>query len=823
MTRQATIALVTSTIEDEYENSIMRGVQTVLQPAGVHLLCLVSGGLNIPYQPNAHGNILHRLLQPSLVDALILSGTLRHSTNPEGLKQFWQQLPPVPMVGIALDELDIPYLMAEGYQGMYTAVQHLIVRHKRRALLFLRGPVGQKEAEERFRAYQDALRDQGILYNPTLVIQGDYSFPSGQQAMAAFLMTGHPFDAVVCANDTMALAVMQVLRKQGFRLPQDVSIVGFDDAEGGRYEGLPLTTVRQSGYEQGQQAARLALALLAGESVPAYTPARTRLVLRRSCGCGERDMAESISTGGKRPYVNAPFTAQQTTITNALADALGHFPQDKAQAWANLLFAGLLAEVEGESGLFLSNLNQVLAQASDFEGDVTIWNQTLSVLREWSMPWIDAALLRDLWPLARQQVGESMERIQAARRIATERRAMRLRLFSDELIGCLTLPDMLAVTNRRLPDLGMRLAFIVLHEQTEEPMTWARLVLAFTENGRIPLPSEGLRFWAPRLLPAHLSPFTSAQTVIVEALYTQEIQLGFAIFAVDPSESRVCDGLRTLLSSSLRTLLLIETQKRMSDDIMTREKAKREREALIRELEAKNAELERFTYTVSHDLKSPLVTIRGFLGMLERDIHGGDMAKVTHDIAHIRQAANVMQELLQDLLNLSRIGRLQNAPAWANFADLVQEAMRRVAGQIAEHNVTVQVAPDLPMVHGDLPRLLEVLQNLLDNGIKFMGTQPQPRIEVGVRQEGFQQVFFVRDNGLGVEEAYHEKIFGLFERLNTHIEGTGIGLALVKRIVELHNGRIWVESPGLGQGSTFCFTLNSAPSIHTSPPVPAVA
>lgn len=814
MTHQPTVALVVSTIEDEYENNLLRGVQAVLQAAGVQVLCVVSGGLNIPYQPNAHGNILHRLLQPPLVDALILSGALRHSTSPDGLKQFWQQLPPIPMVGIALDELDIPYLMAEGYQGMYTAVTHLIVHHKRRALLFLRGPVGQKEAEERFRAYRDALRDQGVPYDPTLVIEGDYSYPSGQQAMAAYLMTGHPFDAVVCANDTMALAVLQVLRQQGVQVPQDVSIVGFDDSEGGRYENPPLTTVRQSSYEQGQQVAGLVLALLAGEPVPAYTPARTRLVLRRSCGCGERDVAESMYASVKRPYVAGPLAAQQPIITAALSEALGHFPQENAQAWANLLFTGLLAETEGECGRFLGSLDQVLQQASNFEGDVAIWNQALSVLREWSLPWLEGALLRELWPLARQQVGEHMERIQAMRRIATERRARLLRLFSDELIGCLTLPEVLKVVNRRLPDLGIRRAFIALYEQAEEPMTWARLVLAFTENGRVPLPGEGVRFWAPHLLPARLSPFATEQTVVVEALYTQEVQLGFAVFTISPAESSVCDGLRTLISSSLRTLMLIETQRRMSDDIMTREKARREREALIRELEAKNAELERFTYTVSHDLKSPLITIRGFLGMLERDISAGNLAQVAHNIAHIRQAANTMQELLQDLLNLSRVGRVENAPAWIRFADLVQEAMQRVAAQIAERGVTIQVEPDLPMVYGDRLRLVEVLQNLLDNGVKFMGAQPHPHIEIGVRQEGTEQIFFVRDNGIGVEEAYHKKIFGLFERLNTEVEGTGIGLALVKRIVELHNGRIWVESTGSGQGSTFCFTLNSAPPVR---------
>jgi signal transduction histidine kinase len=124
--------------------------------------------------------------------------------------------------------------------------------------------------------------------------------------------------------------------------------------------------------------------------------------------------------------------------------------------------------------------------------------------------------------------------------------------------------------------------------------------------------------------------------------------------------------------------------------------------------------------------------------------------------------------------------------------------------------VRVEVAEDLPSVHADRERLVDVLQNLLDNAAKFMGDQREPRIEVGVRRDHGRPVFFVQDDGQGIEPRYHEKVFGLFDRLDPLDEGTGIGLALVKRIVEVHAGRVWVESEGLGSGSTFCFTLPGA-------------
>ena len=232
-----------------------------------------------------------------------------------------------------------------------------------------------------------------------------------------------------------------------------------------------------------------------------------------------------------------------------------------------------------------------------------------------------------------------------------------------------------------------------------------------------------------------------------------------------------------------------------------------ERRLLIEELENKNAELERFTYTVSHDLKSPLVTINGFLGFLEQSAASGDMERFRRDKKRIEGAVSRMQAMLGELLELSRLGRIINEPASILFGDLTRETLELVRGRVDERGVVVYIQPDLPSVRVDKPRLIEVMQNLLDNAAKYMGAQAKPHIEVGHQGvEDGKPIFFVRDNGMGISSEHHERIFGLFNKLDPASEGTGIGLALVKRIIELHEGRIWVESEA-GHGSTFYFTL----------------
>ena len=224
-------------------------------------------------------------------------------------------------------------------------------------------------------------------------------------------------------------------------------------------------------------------------------------------------------------------------------------------------------------------------------------------------------------------------------------------------------------------------------------------------------------------------------------------------------------------------------------------------------MEANNAELERFTYTVSHDLRNPLVTIKGFLGMLQKDLRDGRQDRLTSDFQRISNAADKMHALLSDLLQLSRIGRVVNPFGEVDLIKLTADSLENLDARIRSKNVTVKISPDLPVVFGDRLRLGEVLENLIDNAAKYSGDQPNPMIEVGTRERHGGPVIFVKDNGMGIEPQHLSKIFGLFDKLDPISEGTGIGLAIVKRIIETHGGKVWVESEGLGKGATFCFTL----------------
>jgi len=258
-----------------------------------------------------------------------------------------------------------------------------------------------------------------------------------------------------------------------------------------------------------------------------------------------------------------------------------------------------------------------------------------------------------------------------------------------------------------------------------------------------------------------------------------------------------------------RLVPAIEREMKDAEIRRSHRQAEAERINLIASLEIVNAELERFLYTAFHDLRSPLVTIQGFLGMLNNDLQADRRDKIQSYIERISGAASKMDTLLSGLLKLAKVGHVMHPSEDVDLLALTQEILKGMEEKLHSRNITIMISPDLPTIHGDRIHLGEVLENLIENAAKYTADQPNPVIEIGTRTQDDQQIIFVKDNGQGIDLRYQKRIFNLFEKLDPMGEGPGVGLALVKRIIDMHGGTIWVESEGEGQGSVFCFTIGN--------------
>lgn len=233
-----------------------------------------------------------------------------------------------------------------------------------------------------------------------------------------------------------------------------------------------------------------------------------------------------------------------------------------------------------------------------------------------------------------------------------------------------------------------------------------------------------------------------------------------------------------------------------------------EREKLLESLRTKTAEMERFIYTVSHDLKGPLLTISGFLSILEQEVESGNKDKIKESFSHISKASERMKMLIDELLEICRLGVKPNDLQIINARELIDEAILSVSGLINEFQAEIIVQDSLPEMHVDRQKFLHVFENLITNAVRYSKNSPEgAKVKIGADAKEDETVYYVEDNGIGIHPDYIEKVFDLFERIDPTNDGTGVGLAIVKKIVETHGGRIWAESDGMNKGTIFYFAL----------------
>ena len=281
------------------------------------------------------------------------------------------------------------------------------------------------------------------------------------------------------------------------------------------------------------------------------------------------------------------------------------------------------------------------------------------------------------------------------------------------------------------------------------------------------------------------------------------------------AERRLRAAHRTVETHALE---LAGANRKLSSEIAQRTASEKELALRKEELERSNAELERFAYVASHDLQEPLRAVASHVQILEQDYKGRLDADADESIRHAVEGAAHMRLLISDLLAYSRVGR-KNDPLQPTSAEqALATALRQLSVAIAESGAEV-THDELPEVDADSTQLIQLLQNLVANALKFRGGK-RAKVHVGVEKAAEGWVFSVKDNGIGIDPQYAERIFAPFERLHGRHEypGTGVGLAICKKIAERHGGRIWVESEP-GKGSTFKFTM-PARMDEPEPPAP---
>lgn len=572
------IGVLLDALYDEYASTLVTAFEHEARERDVDLFCFAGGAL-----PSLAGHQLARNHCYSLVSTRSLDGlvVLSLTASSEAAAAFLARYPGLPKVTLGHTVPGTPVVVADNAAGMREAVVHLISAHGRRRLVFLRGPVDNPEAQTRFQAYRDALRDFGLDYDPALVLSGDFTTDMGRRAMRELIERHVDFDAVVGANDFSVLGALEVLRERDISVPHQVAVIGFDDAELARGATPTLSTVRQPYFELAANALDVLAVILGGGTAPERLVLGSRLVRRRSCGClsdgAPSDIPPSLSTLSE-PFRDA-FERMRPQLGRELVTAA-----TRARANVERGFEIALLDALGEAldhvsdRRLIERLDQVLSRTIEVGGDVLAWQLTLSELRRRLLPAVRADArrwmrLEDVWQRLRVLVADAVDREQRGLRTEAEHSASILTDTSESLITSFDLDSLPLSLSDRLPALGIRSCFIALYDGHGSPAPSSRLIVAYDRGRLLPVPSGGLLFDTLDLAPPPMLG-ERRHAMVIEPLFFENTQLGFALLELGPRRRVVYELLRELVSAALHGA---ELMRRVAHEAAAREKAETQR------------------------------------------------------------------------------------------------------------------------------------------------------------------------------------------------------------------------------------------------------
>jgi len=572
------IGLLVEALSDRYWQELVLAVDGAARRRGVRLLVFIGGTLDAPEIAARQANRGYQLPSPACLDGLIVA-PLGSCAGPERLAQYFQRYHPLPMSALSLVFDQVPSVCTDNVQSMQDAVSHVIVVHGARRVAFVRGPRLNTEAELRYRGYVQALAQHGIALDPALVLQGDFSDQSGLRVIRELASTGKPpFEALVAANDSMALGALSELSSRGIRVPEQVMVVGFDDVPEGRWGKPSLSTLRQPLPSLADAALSHVLDQLAGRSPSPLTLIAGELVPRESCGC--RSLFDSL---GKTPRLSGPVPpespgAQRLPVQVAqleleLRDLHPGGSELLPQNWRGELAASFASEVDGGESHGLGCFGELLSAAASSGRELGDWQRVVSALQS-SVPRERRAAADSLLYRYRVHAGDAAERQQAALRIRSEAMLHQTIAAGSDVLGFFSLPAMFDALSGHLPSMGMRGCLVALYEPSPLwPPHESRLIFAYRDGARVPLPAQGVLFPTRELGPPGLLP-KGPVTWTVSPLFFGDNPLGLLLFELGPPQGQIYEWLREQISVALEGARLI---RRVDEEVAERERAERQR------------------------------------------------------------------------------------------------------------------------------------------------------------------------------------------------------------------------------------------------------
>lgn len=805
-----------------YEAQLRDALHARCRESGHHLLLMYGGPAEARQPLDAVDNAIYDLLRPDSADGIIVVSTLLSTyAGAAGVARLVDRFAGAAMCSIGIALPAVPSLLLDNRPGMEAVVEHLVDDHGRRRIAFLAGTPENPEAKIRFEAYQAVLARRGIAFDPARVAAGHFRTNSAKAAMEEILARGVEIDAVVAANDEMATGAIDVLRKRGLRVPQDIPVTGFDDLLLARLGNPPLTTVAQPFDQVADWAVRAIEDQVDGRAVPACTEVAARFVRRQSCGCGYEAYRQDSSALRRARSSESGSLSQSTAgrleaLRPVLVGLLGT-GFSSGEAAATRLIDGLRLEVEGQSEALRGAIAGLLENAGSDNERQRMLHSAICYLRDELQDWSSLSVERAFFD-GLNLVALSNTTSQMQHRLLLDENYLRLLGVGEQASIAFDLASLRDALVAGLPSAGVATAYLacVAGGATDRLRSVMRL-----RNGRL-LAGEDLEYAASQLLPPGVLTDDARETFLVLPLALDDQLLGVIAFSYSDGINAYA-AFRNEIAGALKSIRLREELVQTS---MLHERSVQERSAATRRMEA----LSVLAGGVAHDLNNalgPLVALPDLMLAQLTQIEGNPnpVHDLRADVEAIKAASLRAVQTIKDLLTLGRQGRIAREnldvnrvikSCWANHSlRFAEEGASRI-------EMTADLSRTPLVIRGSESQLARAIDNLLRNAVEAIGGQGRvivesarvdllaPRAGWEIVPPGCYAALSVSDDGCGI--AAHElgQVFEPFftKKPAKESSGSGLGLAIVHGVVKEHEGFIDIASdPGVKTTISMYFPL----------------
>lgn len=837
MTGRPVIGLLVNDLVGAYQYGQWIGIEERTRELGFDVVSFNGGEMRSAWLNKRMRNAAFELSTPENVDALILMApSVANTLNANEIAEFAASIAPRPLVTAGFTVPGFPTVLVDNAAGMEAVVEHVVGFHGRKRPVFLGGPLQNPEAVERRDAFLKVLERHRIPQVRELDLVGQFDFGIGRDLVLELLDRKIPFDAVVAANDEMALGAMEALKRRKVRIPEDVIVTGFDDIEDAMFSTPALTSVRQPLFDQGRLCVSILADLLQGGSASPINHQPARLVARGSCGCHSASIAEgrseSIIDSRDSAFMAASDGFGSEACLKSVRSEMG--PEDQ-QILASPEFAHFFAQLVREAtgivkGISIVPFEKLLQAQAREEDDNDRWQLFVSRLRRGAMPFfprdtLDAAEIEGMFHQLRLVVHEREVQRSAYKSMRVERWTRQLHETGSHLITTFDVGNLVESLAQDLPLLQLNTCHILVQEKGD-PQGQLRLILSYSHGKRIPLPPDG----APRPVRGVVRDLVQSDvergTLAIEPLFFESTPLGFALVELGSRRGMLLDALRTQISAALMgARLAVEVRARTKELEQALETLEKNQKQLV--LSEKMASLGKLTAGIAHEMNTPLSAMRSSLEEMKQltkeysdsigdpevtpDDHkaiAADMAK-SLDIA-IR-AGDKASGFVRSIKSQTRDMGAKDKQVF-DCVRVVDEAILLLSHALRASRCEARMehsAASAPVL-GIPDRLQQVVTNLVTNAIDAMEGTGGGIIRISVETRDRETSISVADSGCGIPQENLGRIFDPLFTTKPVGKGTGLGLTIIHDIVHGDfGGKIEVDSIP-GKGTTFTIRLPEA-------------